>query len=690
MAYFNGQNFNVDNSYFPIRQADGKVLGRVRPVVKGSTPQAGMKDYRFFVDPLSPLPPEFDEGSRFGFTGFMSRSGYGFNAFKNEEEALERLQEDLGGFFVTFTPALRNNKFFVLEDIKKEGRTLFMEQDADYVPVPAFGRMGEPAFGGDINKFCRHILGGKPIPGLSKRFWNNSFIPHFVVAATENYDGKLGDFILFAPMEGDFFDHEVIGEGGAYFKTGGHSRLGYKVIHASDAVMSGHVLRCSQSPLWYVPQEWLDVLKDGMEEVPENGDILSARGIAEERPVLLSRMLEQPHGLGNIVPAIMAQEISDSALPEERETEETAPKEEERTFTEGDFLEQFSALASARGLLYDEKDLLNFHISVKSSRLTILAGMSGTGKSRLVRLYGEALGLPKERISLIPVRPSWMDDGDILGYADMKNMMYRPADTGLAELLLEAERHPDLMYVICFDEMNLARAEHYFAQFISVLEKEEDPVIRLYNPSLQARLYNGDRYPAEISIGKNVIFTGTVNVDESTYHFSDKILDRANVLTLHQERFRDWLGREKRAMPAIREITASDFCGFRKRGEVELTARELEFLDALNEAFRKSGVQCGIGFRIAGQLDRYLKNIPMNEDFDREEGLDCQMVQRILTKLRGSTQQLSSLVSLSDKGELAGSLVQVLEEFKDISDFEESRRALMVKAQELKLYDYTI
>jgi hypothetical protein len=154
MAYFITPNVTADNSAFPLRQAEGKVLGRVRSLVKGSTPRAGVKDYRFFVDPLSSLPPEMGEGPRFGFTGFMSRSGYGFNAFAGEEEALARLQEDLGGSFVTFTPALRNNKFFVLDDLKKEGRTPFMEQDEDYRPVPAFGRQGEPAMEGDINK-CR-------------------------------------------------------------------------------------------------------------------------------------------------------------------------------------------------------------------------------------------------------------------------------------------------------------------------------------------------------------------------------------------------------------------------------------------------------------------------------------------------------------------------------------------------------
>ena len=352
------------------------------------------------------------------------------------------------------------------------------------------------------------------------------------------------------------------------------------------------------------------------------------------------------------------------------------------------FLERLSALAEAKGLLYDEKDLVNFHISLKSSRLTILSGLSGTGKSGLVRLYGEALGLPEDRVAIIPVRPSWMDDSDILGYADMKNMIYRPSDTGLTELLLSAEKNQDKMYIVCFDEMNLARAEHYFAQFISVLEKEDRPVIRLYNPSLQNRLYNGDKYPAEITVGKNILFAGTVNVDESTYHFSDKILDRANVLTLCQRKFREWKKRDGAPYPPVIEIGREEFCGFCGTGG--LTDRELALLDDLNEAFRSSGVPCGIGFRVARQMGDYLGNIPGGYDFDREEGLDYQMVQRILTKLRGSARQLESLISLSDKGEPGGKLVDILNAYKDLSDFEKAGKALAAKAQELKLYDYTI
>ena len=179
-----------------------------------------------------------------------------------------------------------------------------------------------------------------------------------------------------------------------------------------------------------------------------------------------------------------------------------------------------------------------------------------------------------------------------------------------------------------------------------------------------------------------------MNVDESTYHFSDKILDRANVLTLCQRKFQEWKKRDGAPYPTVIEIGREEFCGFCGTGG--LTDRELALLDDLNEAFRSSGVPCGIGFRVARQMGDYLGNIPGGYDFDREEGLDYQMVQRILTKLRGSARQLESLISLSDKGELGGKLIDILNAYKDLSDFEKAGKALAAKAQELKLYDYTI
>ena len=708
MGNLYGTNGGYDNSFLPIQQADGKVLGRVRMTVKASSPQRGTKDYRFFVDPLSPLPEGFEDAKKYGFTGFTSRIAYGRN-FETEDDALNYLINTYGDEFVTFTPSIRNNRFFVLDDLQKAGRTPYMAVDSDYYPIPVFGTLEQPPFSGDINKFCQHMLTGKPLPGLSKKFWNNDIRPKVIVAATRNFEGKLGPWILFAPMGNGEFNSTVIGEGGAYFSVKDHGQLGYATLESSP-----HLLRCSHAPLWFMPEGYMPWLISHLKPVPEDGNLLADCGVennpfAEADTIYLKKEKDGSHRLiflrgtadkEDLTP-LDERDVPDSLVElakekftggdtEAKEKNVEIVKEKEKKLTEGDFLSRLSEAAKKSGLLYSEEDLTNFHISVKSSRLTILAGMSGIGKSGLVRLYGKALGLPEERVRFLPVRPSWMDDGDILGYVDMKNMVYRSAETGLAELLIDAAKNPDKMYLLCFDEMNLARAEHYFAQFISVLEKEDNPVIRLYNPSLRNRLYNGEAYPAEIPIGKNIIFTGTVNVDESTYHFSDKILDRANVITLHQGKFHDLLKLGKKEAISFDEIPFSDFYRFKATGGLQLDERELDLLDALQDALDKSGLQSGIGFRIACQMGRYLANIPKGLSFDRKKGLDSEIVQRILPKLRGSSQQIGSLVCLNEKGELSGSFIAALNQFSDLSDFAETIKKLEAKARELKLYDYTV
>ncbi|MEE3453572.1 McrB family protein [Dialister sp.] len=694
-----GNNYSSDSSFSALRQADGKVLGRVRLLVKGSTPTAGMKDYRFFVDALSPLPRGFEDSEKHGFTGFMSRVGFGFNSFANEEEALGRLQERMGNCFVTFTPAIRNNKYFVLDDLQIEGTTPFMDLDTGFYPVPAFGTVDQPAFDGDINKFCSHLILGKPLPGLSKKYWNNDVPAKMIIAATRNFEGRLGPWVVFAPLYDKAFDHAVIGQGGAYFRVRDGGPLGYGIVDERNSELFSHILCCGKLPLWFVPDEFLPDLRMNLKPVPPDGDLLKDSGVErnpflEEEPLFIPPAEEKTEGsitamdIDPIVESLASEEIE---MPLSTEEEEILSQEtEEKPSEEKVFLDRLSEAAAGSGLLYAKEDLLNFHISLKSSRLTILAGMSGTGKSGLVRLYGKALGLPEERVRFLAVRPSWMDDGDILGYVDTKNNIYRSADTGLSETLIDAAAHPDRLYLICFDEMNLARAEHYFAQFISVLEKEENPVIRLYNPALSGKLYNGDKYPAEIRVGRNVLFTGTVNVDESTYHFSDKILDRANVITLHQGRFHDLLALGPKEEINCPEMSASLWESFRKVDGLGLSETELDLLDELNDAFKKSGGASGIGFRIAAQMGRYLENIPEDAGFDRAQGIDAQIVQRVLTKLRGSSQQLEGLISIGEKGSLSGAIPEVLDRFSALSDFHESRETLAKKAGELKLYDYTI
>lgn len=681
--------------YSSLYQADGRVLGRIKSEVKVSRPGEGKKDYRFFVEALSPLPEEFKEMEEKGlyFTGFMNQLGYGFNMFDSEEEASKVLEKKYGNCLITFTPVLKNFKYFVITDIVKEFKNFKGSLEEIYYPVPVFGDEKNPVFNGDIHKFCMHVLSGKPLPGLSKKHWVSQVEPPFVIAHTGNYDnhGKYR-FLYLTPAHNKTFKEAHIGEGGAYFDIGNHE-LSYGFIDLSDKEYNKEIIRCHEDPLWFIPENliekirkqsnlWLSdekiipcsVSHDGLQHVNKDSSTSMPIDIPSQKI------------LDETVQLIMAETTNEIGDEKDSFTSNNTD-----AFSEQEFIAQFLSCVEQKGFLYDKKDLYNFHVAAKSSKLLILSGMSGIGKSALVRLYGEALGLSASQMAFLPVRPSWMDDGDILGYLDKNSMLYYPSDTGLAELLVEASKHPEKMYMVCFDEMNLARVEHYFAQFISVLEKKDSRKIQLYNPSLENRVHNSHLYPAQISIGDNVLFMGTVNMDESTYHFSDKVLDRANVITLHQRKFADMKSFCPVKDGLFVPISADAYRKFRAENKkVRLSNEELELLDALNEALQESRVSGGIGYRVAFDIDRYVENIPSLKDFTRGDGLDLQIVQRILTKVRGSREQLQTLLSMTDDGKVGGKLMDLFATYKNVSSFTESKKVLMRKAKELKLYDYTI
>ena len=368
---------------------------------------------------------------------------------------------------------------------------------------------------------------------------------------------------------------------------------------------------------------------------------------------------------------------------------------------EEDFMDEFIHTTRVQGLLYDEKDLYNFHTAMKSSNLVILAGMSGTGKSKLVKAYGQALGLNEnEQLTFIPVRPAWTDDADLIGYMDTLNHLYRPGDSGVINALLSAKENTSKLHIICFDEMNLARVEHYFSQFLSVLEMESGPgrVLRLYNDNLKETLNNSTVYPPAIPIGDNVIFVGTINLDESTYHFSDKVLDRANVITLNVLPFLSlkMLTEEGRISVEKRDVTISFelFESFRnKNRDLHMKDQELALLWEIHTELQKVNKNIGVGPRIVRQIDRYLKNLPENNSYTREEAFDKQIVQRILTKVRGPEDQLKRFIGIFDKQTEnieESILVDILDRYHEVSEFYETRNVLIHKAKELKLNGYTI
>lgn len=305
------------------------------------------------------------------------------------------------------------------------------------------------------------------------------------------------------------------------------------------------------------------------------------------------------------------------------------------TIDEGRFLAQFAELTESRGFVFSREDLINFHVTLKAGGLTILAGPSGTGKSSLPRLYAEALGWDSEYLH-VPVRPDWLDDRDLVGAFNVLAQRFEPAASGLVERLIAAaadlEGGGDGIHLVCLDEMNLARVEHYFAQFLSVMElPDEQRRIALFAPGV-ARAEDPYAPFRSIPMGENLRFLGTVNIDETTHFFSPKVLDRAQVVAFPAPD----LGRKRKAgsIPgsgAGPSLTPVPFATWRSwiRRETE-SSRAREFVLRVNEALLKS--RQGLGYR---QFDRMLSYVESARLFFSEDAaLDYQLAQIVLPRLR--------------------------------------------------------
>jgi energy-coupling factor transporter ATP-binding protein EcfA2 len=404
----------------------------------------------------------------------------------------------------------------------------------------------------------------------------------------------------------------------------------------------------------------------------------------------------------------------DLTRPSENQETEIPNNEFQVDSGEHTFINDLNQVALSNQLVYDMEDLVNFHIAIKTGALVVLAGMSGVGKSQLVINYAGALGLSgvdeageeRKQFLFIPVRPSWNDDADLIGFYDAIHKIYRPAETGLVDLLIQAslEDNKDKLYLICFDEMNLARVEHYFSQFLSILELSEDRYLTLYSEKLASEVYNRHEYSPRVPIGNNVFFVGTVNIDESSFQFSDKVLDRANVIGLKIfESLRAWkavfeektsgkLSEERAQLSPVPGKVFASWCN-NSPTEIGLTDDEIDFLDELNSALRKIDKDRVVGYRIIRQIGSYLKNIPSNVDgkgfLDRGKAFDLQVVQRIMTKFKGPESDFEQLFGkYTERDQATSQILKLFEKYPTVSTFSYSRDVCHKKAKELLDHGY--
>jgi hypothetical protein len=256
----------------------------------------------------------------------------------------------------------------------------------------------------------------------------------------------------------------------------------------------------------------------------------------EARRAVLEREIEKSKGIA----AGGIGEVDEDPLRELRQPPQVVERliswEPSPIFVEADALKRVKQRFDAFGLEYPDRTLRAFHTSMKvndTTQMVVLAGISGTGKSQLPRQYAAGMGIG---FLQVPVQPRWDSPQDLMGFFNYIEGRFRPTDMARALYALDEQNNPDAvtdrMLMVLLDEMNLARVEYYFSDFLSRLEsrpargREADRNLRK-DAEIELEI---PKAPLRIFPGYNLLFAGTMNEDESTQSLSDKVVDRANVM----------------------------------------------------------------------------------------------------------------------------------------------------------------
>jgi len=314
-----------------------------------------------------------------------------------------------------------------------------------------------------------------------------------------------------------------------------------------------------------------------------------------------------------------------------------------------------------KGYYFDKNIIENYLLSLKVKPFVILTGNSGTGKTKLAQLFAqylaEKIDYPDKNYEVVAVGANWTDNRNIIGYYN--TLLKKPEKTETYNLIQKASNDLDNPYFLILDEMNLSYVERYFADFLSAIESGEPMVLPGCSEDDETKNIH-----KHIQLPPNLFVIGTVNVDETTYMFSPKVLDRANVLefktisvekymdmefnSIFDERYNmDFLEEPLNHISFTKDETDDkeklDINYLRERYSKQNNTNDLwkklsNDLNELHTILTKSGFD--FGFRVTNEIlsfileaSNYEKDF---ESFNWERYLDAQILQKILPKLHGS------------------------------------------------------
>lgn len=293
------------------------------------------------------------------------------------------------------------------------------------------------------------------------------------------------------------------------------------------------------------------------------------------------------------------------------------------------------------GLLYEDRLIQRYACSLMTKPFVILSGLAGSGKTQLALAFARAMSENVEQqLCVVPVGADWTNREPLLGYPNaLKQGEYMQPESGALQIMMRALRNPQKPYFLVLDEMNLSYVERYFADFLSALESNQK--IPLWEKPDEC----DSEVDASIALPKNLFIVGTINVDETTYMFSPKVLDRANVIEfkITDTEMEQFLGQnmniDVHAADGACVNMGQDFVQKATSNETdnsELAQRTLlEFFKVLKK------VNAEFGYRSATEIYRFIANAKACADgMTENEILDAAIVQKLLPKLHGSRKKL--------------------------------------------------
>ncbi len=335
--------------------------------------------------------------------------------------------------------------------------------------------------------------------------------------------------------------------------------------------------------------------------------------------------------------------------------------------------------------------------AIKSKPFLLLAGISGTGKSRIVRELARACwngddaefqSQKPRNFEMIQVKPNWHDSSELIGYVSRVSGTPVFVAGDFLKFIARAWEEPDVPYFLCLDEMNLAPVEQYFAEYLSVIESRKadadgnittDPILKksaedwFRNLTNELTVSDGvrSRFLNEgISIPQNLIVVGTVNMDETTFSFSRKVLDRAMTIEMNEVDLHGGLsckneqigklGKDELVSTAVEGVDIYE-------SNKEVCDKALDYLQKVND--RLEGTPFKIAYRTRNEVLLYVvNNLPYKKEDETQEfvvarALDEITNMKILSRIEGdetkvSTEFLNALESAVKSGleEVCGSL----------------------------------